>query len=78
MLYDNGGKVQITPSFLVRCDGKLIGHLVRSGDEEKRWWDLEVYDMNRVYVHDGVFSEVAQTESIQGIGEYLDKHFGGS
>ena len=55
VLYDNGGKVQITRSLLVRCDGKLIGHLVPSGDEEKQWWDLEVYDINRIYVHDGVF-----------------------
>lgn len=77
MLYDSGGKIQITNTCQVLCDGRLIGRLRRSVDDEKQWWDLVAYDEKRVYLHDGVYSKIAQTESIQEIGEYLDNHFAG-
>ena len=75
MRYDSGGKIQITNTRQVLCDGRLIGHLRRSGDDEMQWWNLVGYDETRVYRHDGVYSKIAQTDLIQEIGEYLDDHF---
>ena len=72
-LYE-GKRVRILNDRRVLFDGRKMGTLVRTDcdDDETGWWNLEYVNHRKFPITDDVHSRIADLDTFQEIGEYLD------
>ena len=72
MLEYKGERVQIRSNGVVLCCDQRIGRLKKWEHDDRNMWHLENADTKHFPLYDDVQATIAEKQSIQEIGEYLD------